>query len=306
MKSIRAVAFVCCLLFAQTLSAWNDFGHMVVAAIAYQRLTPTTRSRADALLKMNPDYDKWIAGVPEAERAETAFLIAATWPDAIKSMKDYFNDGNQPTGKDAARNIGYADKLQHRYWHYIDLPFSPDGTKVVEPAAPNAATQIAAFRKTIASPDASDELKSYDLVWLLHLVGDVHQPLHCTSRFTKDQPDGDAGGNLVALCAAPCRGNLHAFWDNVLGTSENPRDAEKTAAGLEPADSKRAAVAIESEWVEEGLKAAQNSVYVPPVGIAAGPFQLSGEYKLAAQKLAAERVVLAGARLGNLLNQALR
>ena len=46
-------------------------------------------------------------------------------------------------------------------------------------------TQIVAFRKTLGDSGASDELKSYDLVWLLHLVGDVHQPLHATTRFNQ-------------------------------------------------------------------------------------------------------------------------
>ena len=65
--------------------------------------------------------------------------------------------------------------------------------------------------------DESDDIKSYDVAWLEHLVGDVHQPLHATSRFTKNHPNGDAGGNLVLLCAAPCRDELHAYWDGLLG-----------------------------------------------------------------------------------------
>jgi len=44
-------------------------------------------------------------------------------------------------------------------------------------------------------------LKSYDLTWLIHLVGDVHQPLHCVARITKGDPEGDKGGNDVKLTA---------------------------------------------------------------------------------------------------------
>src|SRR6185437_15260252 len=99
----------------------------------------------------------------------------------------------------------------------IDLPFSTDHTPLVQPATPNVQTQIALFVKTLASASASNELKSYDLVWLLHLVGDVHQPLHTTSRFTHSQPQGDEGGNLVSLCEKPCRQELHAYWDNLPG-----------------------------------------------------------------------------------------
>lgn len=180
--------------------AWGDFGHMTVAAIAYDSLTPASKTKVSALLKLNPNYSDWIADIPDESRDKAAFMKAATWPDYIKHAAGYKNDGESPTNPDAAKNSGYSDKLIHRYWHYIDIPFSPDHTPLIQPVAPNAQTQIALFRKTLADKHASAELKSYDLVWLLHLVGDVHQPLHATSRFTQDEPKGDRGGNEVALC----------------------------------------------------------------------------------------------------------
>lgn len=196
--------------------AWNDFGHMTVAAIAYQHLTPNVRVKVGALLKLNPNYQQWIVGVPSADQTRVAFIKGATWPDLIKRAPGYIWDGDdnghRPSWPDAARNIGYADKLQHRYWHFIDRPFSPDGTPLMAPIVPNAQTTIALLRATLQSLTASDDVKSYDLVWLLHLVGDVHQPLHATSRFDQAQPDGNRGGNLVALCAKPCKDELHAFW----------------------------------------------------------------------------------------------
>jgi hypothetical protein len=51
----------------------------------------------------------------------------------------------------------------------------------------------------------------------MHLVGDIHQPLHAVSRFTHELPQGDLGGNRVRLCAPPCRLKLHYFWDAALG-----------------------------------------------------------------------------------------
>ena len=163
--------------------AWWDGGHMQIAAVAYDRLDPAVRAKVDALIKLNPDYSKWIGGVADADRDRFAFVHASTWADDIKGEDGYTDSGDTPTSHNAARNIGYADKLRHKYWHYLDLPFSPDGTAVRPPDPVNALTQIKALTTALAS-NASDDVKSYDLVWLIHLVGDAHQPLHCDPSST--------------------------------------------------------------------------------------------------------------------------
>jgi hypothetical protein len=298
-----------CLVFltlTRTASAWNSAGHMMIAAVAYEKLTPVARARVTRLLQLNPDYPKWVSRASRENRDEVAFVIAATWADEIKSEPDYENDGERPSSPDAARNIGYADHLQHRYWHFIDLPFSPDHTPLKPPAVPNAQTQIASFRKTLTSANASDELKSYDLVWLLHLVGDVHQPLHATTRFTRWQPDGDAGGNRVALCQRPCRNNLHEFWDDVPGTEKNPMVAIRRAAHLPRPDDRVAAIDDERQWIRESFLIAQNSVYIPPIGVGPGPYFIDGPYRSIAHRVTGDRLALAGARLAHVLNEAFR
>jgi len=189
MKMLSAAAIlVGCTLISSPSFGWNDFGHMEVAAFAWSKLDPTIQNRATALIKLNPMYQDWIKDVPASDRDQVAFVRAATWPDPIKRSHDYHSDG--PNGGDrpppepqASQNIGYADHFMHKYWHFVDIPFSPDGTALEQPPSPNAQTQIAALRKALSDPMSSDDLKSYDLVWLLHLIGDVHQPLHATSRF---------------------------------------------------------------------------------------------------------------------------
>ena len=57
----------------------------------------------------------------------------------------------------------------------------------------NAQERIILFRDTLGSTTASDSVKSYDLVWLEHLVGDVHQPFHCTTRVSAGSPKGTEG-----------------------------------------------------------------------------------------------------------------
>lgn len=287
--------------------AYNPHGHMTVAAVAWNHLTPETRNKVTALLKLNPDYKKWVADVPASKRAQIAFVVAATWPDNIKGKKGYKNDGEDPKGPDAARNIGYTDKLQHRYWHYVDMPFSPDATPLIDPKVPNAKTQIVAFRDTLKSATASNALKSYDLVWLEHLVGDAHQPLHATSRFTKDLPEGDQGGNKVKLCNKPkCRAELHAFWDDALGTSKDASAAIRKAAKFQKADAQLAAIGDVAVWIEESFQAAKHSAYVAPVGVGEGPYSLDAAYRAAAREVSKKRVALAGERLAVLLNDALK
>jgi S1/P1 Nuclease len=306
MKRICPALGLALLSLSGTAAAWNSAGHMMIAAVAYEKLTPAAHARVTRLLQLNPDYPRWIAHASREERDEVAFVMAATWPDEIKSEPDYQNDGDRPAGAEAARNIGYQDHLQHRYWHFIDLPFSTDHTPLRQPPVPNAETQIALFRKTLASTDASDALKSYDMVWLLHLVGDVHQPLHTTSRFDRSQPNGDAGGNLVALCRRPCRNELHAFWDDVPGTEKNPVVAIRRAAHLPQPDAHVAAIDDERQWIHESFLIAQNSVYIPPIGDGPGPWRIDGPYRSIAHRVTGDRLALAGYRLAHVLNEAFR
>src|SRR5262249_24882757 len=131
------------------------------------------------------------------------------------------NGDRPPTDGTQWLNTGYSDMHRHKYWHFVDTPFAQDGTTTL-PAIPttNAETEIAVCRQTLtlASTSATtDKLKSYDLVWLMHLVGDVHQSLRATTRVRAGDLDGDAGGNSVKLSS----GNLHSYWDELPGDSSS-------------------------------------------------------------------------------------
>lgn len=306
MKTQRTAILTAGLLSASCVGAWDSEGHMQVAEIAWHHLTAASRARVSTLLKLNPNYPSWIANVPAAKRKQVAFVMAATWPDFIKTAAGYTNDSDTaPPVPASSQNIGYSDHLQHRYWHFIDTPFSTDGTALVQPVAPNASTQIELFTAAIAS-DASDDIKSYDLVWLEHLVGDVHQPLHATSRFSADLPEGDRGGNSVTLCASPCKNELHAFWDNQPGTSKKPTTAIAAADKLGAAPAAQAAIADDRVWITESFEAAKQFVYSSPVGPGAGPYTLTAAYKSRAKTQAKARIELAGVRLANLINADLK
>jgi hypothetical protein len=70
---------------------------------------------------------------------------------------------------------------------------------------------------TVGTEGGTDEEKAIYLTWLLHLVGDIHQPLHCTAVFSEQFPNGDKGGNdaFIRIRSSPVK--LHAFWDGLLG-----------------------------------------------------------------------------------------
>jgi hypothetical protein len=306
-----AILAICLLISIPPANAWNSIGHMAVAYVAWQQLTPATRKRAVALLKKNPYYKKtWLTYIPKGTSTDDKnlyiFMMAATWPDEIKySNSGYKSDGNTPPPtSEATKNTGYRDKYMHKYWHFIDTPFSTDGTPLPAIPTPNAETQIAVFRQTLAS-NASDSLKSYDLSWILHLVGDVHQPLHCTTRVTASEPSGDAGGNDVKITNKPKE--LHGYWDDLLGNGDTSQFLQAVQAAQQlPAAGASASDANEEDWVHEGLKLAQTSVYVAPVGPSTGPYTLDAPYESNSLAIAQQQVALAGARLANLLNTNLK
>jgi len=316
MSKLRPVIalMLCLCVFSSTSQAWFGFGHMAVAYVAYQKLTPEKKTRVAKLLKKNPYYKtKWQAmipaGTPADQRDLMLFMIAATWPDQIKGDAKYANDGtaggNQPpVGPVAWQNTGYGDLNRHKYWHFIDTPFTQDGTTPLSAIpSPNAETEIAIFRQTLTSK-SSDKLKSYDLVWLLHLVGDVHQPLHSSTRVGAAELEGDNGGNNVKL-ADPSK-ELHAFWDGLPGDSSNVADAIAYGKTLAAADAVLAKKTDASDWIKESFDIAQTTVYSNPIGTGDGPFTITQEYKDKAKKIADERVELAGERLANLINNELK
>ncbi|HTV77759.1 MAG TPA: S1/P1 nuclease [Steroidobacteraceae bacterium] len=284
--------------------AWDHFGHMVLAAVAWQHLTPRTRTRAGDLLKLNPDYGRWVARVPPAQQPMIAFLRAATWADAIKHEAGYINDGERPDGAGPQPNAGYGDRREHRYWHYVDVPFSPDQTPLPAVPVPNAATQITEFRRQLAGAGRSAAQRSYDLVWLLHLVGDIHQPLHAVSRFTQALPAGDLGGNRIRLCNPPCRRELHAFWDQVPGHG-TPQQALDLARRLPAPPASGVTDTRIADWVTESAELARRIAYASPIGEGEGPYALTPAYSAQARRIARARIALAGRRLAVLLNRAL-
>ena len=298
---------------ATPAAAWNCRGHEMVAAVAWRHITSdTVKARVVALLEKNPNLPAWEGHVGNLDRGEALFIQASCWPDDIKSAAGYHDPGHGQADPNPDQNIGYADTWRHREWHFEDIAFSPDGSALPSDPAVNAATRIVDFRTSLGST-ASDDVKSYDLAWLIHLVGDVHQPLHATSRFLAGK--GDNGGNAVCLVGPPTQfgcPNLHAFWDDQLGASRVPTAADHAVASFGNAPTAKVADTDIHHWLVDSEALAESTAYAAPIDNTLGPLNLKAKdavttkYRSNAKAVARAQVELAGERLAKLLQENLR
>ena len=298
--------FAAWLALLPSAFGWNATGHRIIAAIAYDRLTPKARARVDDLLKHHPDYATILtrnAPADPAGRAREAFLAAAVWPDTIKGDSRFWDD----TRADAHPTDlipGFPDMKRHTNWHYFDTPYAPDGAKPGHQDPPHALSELPRLIHEIGK--APDSIASYDLPWIEHVEGDIHQPLHCVSRFLKSQPKGDAGGNGVILGE---RRNLHSLWDGAAGNDNSDAYVTKyaaDAAAAHPASKKQEK--NPKKWIEEGYVVAKAEVYTfgNEAGSREHPLELPASYTENAQRVAQARIALAGYRLAAVLNDKLK
>ncbi len=290
---------------------WNATGHRIIAAIAYDNLTPKVRARVDEILKHHPDYASILtrnAPADPAGRAREAFLAAAVWPDTIKGDPRFWDD----TRSDAHPTppiAGFPDSKRHTNWHYFDTPFAPDGAETHKQDPPHALSELPRLIKEIRGEirKTNDKLAAYDIAWIEHIAGDLHQPLHCVSRFLKSQPNGDAGGNGVF--PAGRERTLHALWDDAAGSDQS--DAYVTKYAAEAASAHPAPKHCEKnpkKWIEEGFVLARTQVYTfgNETGSREHPITLPAGYAENARRVAQAQVALAGYRLAAVLNDKLK
>jgi hypothetical protein len=299
------------LFFAPPAPAWNYVTHRVIAAIAYDHLRPAVRSRVDALIKLHPDYATlFLKDAPAGEpgRARAAFIAAAMWPDEIRSDRRFYDDEGRDL-RPTPTLRGFPDMKRHAGWHYINLPFSQDGTPLEPASAPNIVTELERLIAAAGGP-VTDARQVYDLPWLIHLVGDIHAPLHCVNRFSATQPKGDEGGNLVFV---PPGITLHKLWDDAVGTDTSADFVDRTAKELAQTyraspDSHSRTVLDPKVWGRESLGISIKEIYTFGVenGSRENPVILPAGYQENSRKVAQNQSVKAGFRLAAILNRRFR
>ncbi|MBC7808273.1 MAG: S1/P1 nuclease [Akkermansiaceae bacterium] len=254
--------------------AWNATGHMTITAIAETRLSDEAKKNTSRLIPMVTD-----TRTPD-------LLTSSVWMDNIRA------DG-----------VRLYDR-----WHYSNHAHSPDGTPFPEkPHTDDVAWAVEQNIKVLQSEKASDGDKARSLRFLIHTVEDAHNPLHSGSRYTKEMPDGDSGGNGFTLEDVPYARNLHSLWDGALGTfargegplTENEDKARALAVTLTtrfPESSlPESSVLDPQKWMEEGAVFLKTVVYPA----ATTP---DTKYMETCRPIAERQAVLAGYRLAKILN----
>ena len=304
LKVFRALMLCAALIVSQASAlAWHDTGHMIVAQIAYLRLSPNAKAHVDRLLVAPPERRPLIhlcAGYYTRETCEKIYdpITIAVWMDDFRG--DSLNDAYDP-------------------WHYINYnPFFdgiPERTQV-GPLPTNVLDRLNWSINTLRSSTLGDKREAEALGFLYHLAGDVHQPLHAATRYTAKNPDGDAGGNLFTIQMPPEARirNLHAFWDAAAGLFgyESPkrplddagqkriRDLAEGLMKKYPADKMQNWKDTDPRtWVIESNRLARTFAYVK-IKENESP---SKAYTEEAQKISGQRIALAGYRLAAVLEE---
>ena len=263
-------------------AAWWDYGHETVADIAAIEIAPATRREVRRLLSKAALLDT--PTCPAATMREIS-----VWPDCIRAMRDRFS---------------YTAP-----WHYqnVDVcrPFDlqaacRDGNCV--------SAQIERNARLLADRALPDRERLMALGFLVHFVGDMHQPMHAGDR-------GDLGGNRFPMAYGLIAGrtNLHMVWDGYLAEraiSTPPPGAAGLLAGLTREEREAAKQGTVTSWAEESWQAAREFAYgtVLPDPCAPVPEErpvLREEQVRALIPVVRRQATRAGLRLARMLDEAL-
>jgi hypothetical protein len=286
-RTLSFIAGCIAVAAASPASAWGYLGHEVVATIAYRHLTLTAKAKVDALLASDRDP---LTAPDIASRA--------TWADAYRT-----------THRETAA------------WHFVDIEIdrpdlqtacfgfpslAPGQLASQGPAQDCVVNKIEEFAAELHNPATAAAEKLLALKFVLHFVGDLHQPLHASDH-------DDKGGNCVGLDPSPDgkAKNLHAFWDTTVveALGASPDAIADRLDGSMSASDRRAWSAHDLRvWAMEAFQMSQRDAYAlssRPTCAEHGSVSLSAGYQIQARRDAALQLERAGVRLAVVLNRAL-
>ncbi len=307
-QGIRRAVLAAALALAGPAAAWSNQGHMVTGAIAHDRLAvlaPGVIAAVEQLMPAHPDWPKFAAALAPyagAARQRRLFELMARWPDDARG--------------------GPYDRSASHYWVRVlvsradPVAVGPAVRRQVNGQAVEAfALHLATLRDVYAPP--ADRAMS--LCWLIHLAGDIQQPLHTAQLVSGRFPQSDAGGAFghVRLDPAP-PSTLHEYWDNIIG-GDNDDDANVEAQRQRlaalwplralPEHDGRADARAFRRWADESHLLAWRVAYDHgrfEAGVsAAAAVAISPAYRTASLYWGQRRLALSGYRIADALRLAL-
>ncbi len=258
---VRTFLLASVLLISQSAFCWGLMGHRVIGEIAEQHLTKKAKKELRKLI------------------GKETLALWSNWPDFIKS--------------DSTWNYVYP-------WHYVNLPGHMDKQKFLEELkklpGKNLYTQIPAMVAELKDQSLSVEKRKMALSFLVHFIGDLHQPLHVGRA-------EDLGGNKIVIYWFDQKTNLHSVWDTYFIESQQYSYTEY--AKLLDIASKEQVNTWQSssleEWFYEAYQLANTIYDTSPT-----ESKLSYKYNYQFQKTLNEQLLKGGVRLAAVLNEAFR
>lgn len=272
-------------LFFLEVSCYGGLGHALTGSIAYQLLSPPEQQFFQRFLDIMSQNYSYIEVFSEATR----------WADDLRSTTRLYDS-----------------------WHYIQLCHALDNTtRCKSTRTPNSLTIFAQSLRVLLNKTSEFQEKGFYLLFLMHLLGDMHQPLHNINAFAAKFPRGDAGGNAVNVTFAGLQGNLHEFWDNLCSLqTNNPSRSKALKEKARKSVDERAAEMLKAQenlqentefhgnveeaekWVREGFEIAVNFAYAKEI-LEEGA--ISEDYAGKCREIVEKSLVLSGKRLASVL-----
>jgi len=243
------------MMISSSAFAYGPTGHRVVAELAFRHMTPEARAAVEAILG-----DEFMAE-------------ASTWPDEMRSSPDPF------FGRVAAP------------YHYINLPDGVSYEDSEKNPAGDAVTALEKFSATVKNENASAEERALALRYIIHIVGDLHQPMHAGRA-------EDRGGNRIDVVWFEELTNLHVVWDERLIQHKRLSFTEWTNfldRKIKPENVTEWQNSVPTDWVGE-LISYRGDIYENSHGI------LSWDYVYKYTPLVKSQLSKGGVRLAGYLN----
>ncbi len=256
MRNLLLILFVCFISFSSSAYDWGKKGHRTTAAIADQYLSRKAKKNIASIL------------------GDETLVTASTYADEIKSYSEY---------------------RKYSSWHYVNIAPGENYESSHKNESGDILTAIAKCKEVLQSDTSSKQDKIFYLKFLVHLVGDLHQPLHCGHA-------EDKGGNDIQVRWFNDGTNLHSVWDTKMIESYGMSYSElaENTAPLKKRKYKELSQGSALDWMQESRALAEQVYSSAEIGE-----KLGYRYSADNLDLVFQQLEKGGIRLAALLNELL-